>query len=67
MTRRIDTTEALANATIGLGLSVLTVQAAWPLFGWEATLSQSLAVTALFWALSVARTYALRRIFRRFA
>ena len=67
MTRRIDMAEAWANATVGLALSVLTVQAAWPLFGWDATLSQSLAVTALFWALSVARAYALRRIFRRFA
>ena len=67
MTRRIDMAEAWANATVGLALSVLTVQAAWPLFGWEATLPQSLAVTALFWALSVARTYALRRVFRRFA
>ena len=67
MTRAIDMAEAWANATVGLALSVLTVQAAWPLFGWEATLSQSLAVTALFWALSVARSYALRRIFRRFA
>ena len=67
MTKALDAAEGLANATIGLGLSVLAVQAAWPLFGWEATLSQSLAVTALFWALSVARTYALRRVFRRFA
>lgn len=65
MTRRIDTAEALANATIGLGLSVLTVQVAWPLFGWNASLSQSLAVTGLFWGLSVARGYCVRRVFRR--
>ena len=67
MTRTLDAAEAWANATIGLALSVLTVQAAWPLFGWDATLSQSLAVTALFWAMSVVRTYALRRVFRRFS
>ena len=67
MTRTLDAAEAWTNATIGLALSVLTVQAAWPLFGWDATLSQSLAVTALFWAMSVVRTYALRRVFRRFS
>lgn len=65
MTRRMDTAEALTNATIGLALSVLAVQAAWPFFGWNASLGQSFAVTGLFWGLSVARGYFVRRLFRR--
>jgi len=64
---KLDAAEALANATIGLALSVLAVQALWPLFGWDASLSQSLAVTGLFWGLSVARGFAVRRVFRRLA
>lgn len=60
-----DTAEAIANATLGLILSVIAVQVLWPLFGWQATGAQSLAVTAIFWALSFVRSYALRRLFRR--
>lgn len=60
----MDATEAIANATIGLLVSVLAVRLLWPLFGWEATGAQSVAVTGLFWALSAARSYLLRRLFR---
>lgn len=60
----MDGIEAITNATVGLAVSVLAVWALWPVFGWEATPSQSVAVTALFWALSAARTYAIRRVFR---
>jgi hypothetical protein len=65
MSARLDAAEATANATIGLALSVLAVQVAWPFFGWSASLSQSLAVTGLFWGLSVARGFVVRRVFRR--
>jgi alanyl-tRNA synthetase len=41
------------------------VQIAWPLFGWHVTASQSAGVAALFFCLSTARGYVLRRIFRR--
>lgn len=65
MTRRIDATEAAANAIAGLIISTATVQVAWPLFGWQASAGQSIGVAALFFALSTARAYVLRRIFRR--
>ena len=67
MTQRIDITEAWANATIGLAVSVLAVWAVFPLFGWQMTGPKSLAVSALFFALSWARAYVLRRVFRRLA
>ena len=67
MTRRIDTAEALANATIGLGLSVALTLSALPLWGLEPSLADSIGITAMFFFASTARAYALRRIFRRFA
>lgn len=65
MSRRIDAIEAAANAIAGLVISAATVQIAWPLFGWSATVEQSSMVAGLFFLLSTARAYVLRRIFRR--
>ena len=67
MTRRIDTAEALANATIGIALSVALTFAALPFWGLEPTLGDSMGITAMFFVASTARTYALRRVFRRLA
>jgi hypothetical protein len=61
----LDAAEAVANAFVGLALSVAAVQLLWPLFGWPVTAGQSVAVSAIFFALSVARGYVLRRVFRR--
>ena len=60
----MDLTDAITNATAGLAVSVLAVWTLWPLFGWHASPAQSIGVTALFWALSTVRTYAIRRLFR---
>ena len=65
MTRRIDGMEAAANAVAGLAISAIAVQVLWPLFGWQATIEQSSMVAAVFFVLSTARSYVLRRIFRR--
>mgnify|MGYP005864200969 CR=1 FL=1 len=65
MTRRLDAMEAVANAVAGLVISAAAVQIVWPMFGWQASAEQSAAVAALFFALSTARSYVLRRIFRR--
>jgi len=59
-----DAAEAVANSTVGLAVSFLAVWTLWPLFGWVATPAQSVAVTALFWALSTARSFIIRRLFR---
>jgi hypothetical protein len=64
MTNNLDAIEAVTNATIGLAVSVLAVWLVWPLFGWTVTAQSSLAVTALFWGLSAARSYVVRRLFR---
>lgn len=56
--------EAFTNATLGLLVSFVAVQALWPLFGWTATVGQSASVTGLFWALSFIRSYIVRRAFK---
>lgn len=63
--RRLDRFEALANAVAGIVLSMIAVHLLWPLFGWQASHSQAAGVTAVFFALSIARSYVLRRLFRR--
>lgn len=62
---RLDAAESLANAVIGLAVSVAAVWAVFPLFGWPVTGPKSIAVSALFFALSWVRAFALRRLFRR--
>jgi hypothetical protein len=65
MSRRMDGMEAAANAIAGLAISATAVQLLWPLFGWQSTIEQSSMVAAVFFVLSTARSYVLRRIFRR--
>lgn len=54
--------EAFANAAIGLLVSWAATRF---VLGYDA--GQSAAITAMFFFLSFARSYALRAIFRRFA
>ena len=64
MTRRLDGLESAANAIAGLAISATAVQLLWPLFGWQTSPTQSIGVAAVFFVLSTARSYGLRRIFR---
>jgi len=57
---RIDALEALANAAIGFAISWA---ATFWILGYSA--AGSIAVTAMFFALSFSRAYILRRLFRR--
>lgn len=61
--RRMSLIEAVANVAIGYGLAVLTQVAVFPVFGLRASLGDNLALGAVFTAISLARSYALRRIF----
>ena len=60
MTR--DLAEVLANAIVGLAVSWA---ATWAVLGYSPV--QSVGVTAMFFALSTARQFVLRRLFRRLA
>lgn len=63
--RRLSFIEALTSTAIGYGVAVLTQLAVFPLFGLPATLADSLAIGAIFTAVSVLRGYAVRRLFER--
>ena len=57
--------EAVANVVVGYVLAIATQLAVFPLFGIAAALSEHLAIGLAFVAMSLARSYALRRLFER--
>lgn len=57
--------EALTNATIGLAVSWAATYWALPLWGLTPSPSASVGITAMFFILSFARSYVLRRLFAR--
>jgi len=61
--RRMSLLEALTNVAIGYGVAVVTQIAVFPLFGLEVSLSDNLAIGGLFTLVSIARSYAVRRLF----
>lgn len=63
--RRMSLIEALSNVAIGYGVAVLTQIAVFPLFDLQMSLSDNLLIGALFTLVSVARSYAVRRMFER--
>ena len=55
--------EAIANVALGYGIAVVTQVAVFPLFGLYLSLSDNLLISGVFTVVSVARSYAIRRIF----
>lgn len=64
-TRRASALESIANVLIGYGIAVATQAAVFPLFGLHASAGQHLSIAAIFTAVSLIRSYALRRLFNR--
>jgi hypothetical protein len=61
-----DATEAFCNAAVGLLVSwAATFYVLPPLFGIHPSAAQSAGITALFFGLSFARSWAIRATFRR--
>ena len=63
--RRMSLVEAITNTVVGYLLAVFVQLIAFPLFGLEVTLIDNLAIALLFTAVSIARSYTLRRMFER--
>ena len=61
--RRMSLLESLTNVAIGYGVAVTTQIVVFPLFGLEVSLSDNLAIGGLFTLVSIARSYAVRRLF----
>ena len=58
--------EALTNVVVGYGLALATQQLAFPLFGIATTLIEDSLIAGVFTAVSLARSFLLRRVFERF-
>lgn len=64
--RRMSFAEALTNVAVGYGIAVVTQIAVFPWFGLHASISDNLRIGGLFTIVSIARSYALRRLFERY-
>lgn len=65
-TRAQSLTEACANVAIGYVVALAAQLAVFPAFGLQVSLSENLAIGAIFTAVSIVRSYAVRRLFERF-
>jgi cobalamin biosynthesis protein CobD/CbiB len=61
--RIMSLVEAIANVAIGYGVAVVTQMLVFPVFGLQTTLAQNLKLGLVFTMVSIARSFALRRIF----
>ncbi len=61
--RLMSLVEAVANVIVGYGVAVVTQILIFPIFGLHTTLAQNLKMGAIFTVVSIARSFALRRVF----
>ena len=61
--RKMSLIEAVTNVAVGYGLAVITQVIVFPWFGLEAALGEHMAIGMAFVAVSLARSYLLRRLF----
>ena len=61
--RRMSLIEAGANVAVGYGVAVAAQLVVFPWFGLPASLGDSLAIGAIFTAVSILRSYVMRRLF----
>ena len=64
-TRTASLLEAGTNVLVGYVVALLAQQLVFPLFGIHTSLAQDSAIAAAFTAVSLVRSYVLRRIFER--
>lgn len=64
-TRRHSLAEASANIAIGYAVSLAAQCAIFPLFGIHTSLGENALIGAMFTGVSLARSYALRRLFTK--
>ena len=61
--RLMSLVEALANVAVGYGIGVGIQLAVFPVFGLAVSLGQNLAIGLVFTAVSIVRSFVLRRLF----
>ena len=62
-TKRQSAIESLTSTTIGIIICIVLNLTILPIFGYPVSLSDSLWISVIFTAVSVIRSYAVRRIF----
>ncbi len=63
--RLMSLVESVTNVVAGYGVAVITQILIFPVFGLHTTLAQNLKMGAVFTVVSIARSFALRRLFER--
>lgn len=63
--RRMSFVESCANVAIGYGVALASQLTIFPLFGIRVSLADNLLIGAFFTVVSIARSYAVRRLFNR--
>ena len=61
--RAMSLVEAMTNVLVGYGVAVATQAMVFPWFGLSATFGENLQIGLIFTVVSLARSYALRRLF----
>ena len=61
--RLMSLLESLANVLVGYGVAVATQMVVFPLFGLAVTVTENMLIGLTFTAVSIVRSYALRRGF----
>ncbi len=61
--RLMSLVESLANVLVGYGVAVATQILVFPLFGLAVTITENMLIGLIFTAVSIVRSYALRRGF----
>lgn len=61
--RRLSLIETLVGVALGFVLSVGASLVVYPMFGHSFTLTQNMGITVIFTVISIARGYAVRRLF----
>ena len=61
--RLMSLVESITNVVVGYGVAVMTQILIFPNFGLHTTLAQNLKMGAIFTIVSIARSFALRRVF----
>jgi hypothetical protein len=61
--RLMSMVEAVANVVVGLLVALATQKIVFPILGLQASLGQNLELALVFTGVSIARSYALRRLF----
>mgnify|MGYP001267544703 FL=1 len=65
-TKKQSAVESVANVAIGYGVSLVANATILPLFGIAISLSDNIAIGAIYTAISIARSYCVRRAFNHY-